>query len=270
MRQAASAAGVEISALAGVGVGAPGAVDASGGHARARREPARLGGRPFPVVAELGADLGVPVRIGNDVRVAVEAERVLGAGRTYRSFLGVWWGTGIGGALVLDGKLWLGRGSPASSGTSSWRWTAGAVPAAAAAASRPTPAVVRWSGARASSRSRSGRRSSSRSCEARSHPADERRVGDGARAGDAVADALFEEAVDALGAGVGSVQNLVDVDAVVVGGGLGTRLGEPYVAAHRRRPRTRTSSSPTVRRFVVLTELGDNGGGLGAALLVSG
>ena len=109
LREAAAAAGVEPGSLAGVGVGAPGEVDAKAGTlARA----GNLNGWDgvFPLADELGRDLGVRVALGNDVRVAVEAERLLGAGRTYRSFLGVWWGTGVGGALVLDGKLWLGRG----------------------------------------------------------------------------------------------------------------------------------------------------------------
>ena len=109
--EAASAAGVEPAELAGVGVGSPGEVDRDAGTvARAGNLPGW--NDPFPLVAALGKELGgVPVAIGNDVRVAVEAERVLGAGKTYRSFLGVWWGTGIGGAVVIDGKLWLGRGS---------------------------------------------------------------------------------------------------------------------------------------------------------------
>ena len=108
--EAATAAGVEPAELAGVGVGSPGEVDRDAGTV------ARAGNLPgwndaFPLAAALGEAVGVPVALGNDVRVAVEAERVLGAGRTYCSFLGVWWGTGIGGAVVIDGKLWLGRGS---------------------------------------------------------------------------------------------------------------------------------------------------------------
>ncbi|MBV8479807.1 MAG: ROK family protein, partial [Actinobacteria bacterium] len=110
IRDAAADAGVEVSELAGVGVGSPGEVDTEKGTvARAGNLPSWEG--EYAVAAELSAALGVPVRVGNDVRVAVEAERVLGAGRTYESFLGMWWGTGVGGGIVLGGKLWLGRGS---------------------------------------------------------------------------------------------------------------------------------------------------------------
>ena len=55
--------------------------------------------------------LGTEVRVGNDVQVATEAEFHLGAGREFQSLIGVFWGTGVGGGLVLDGKPWLGRGA---------------------------------------------------------------------------------------------------------------------------------------------------------------
>ena len=48
--------------------------------------------------------------VGNDVQVATDAEFQLGAGKPYRSLLGVFWGTGVGGGLILDGKPWHGRG----------------------------------------------------------------------------------------------------------------------------------------------------------------
>ena len=51
------------------------------------------------------------VSLGNDVQVATDAEAALGAGRDRRSLLGVFWGTGVGGGLVLGRKRWLGRGS---------------------------------------------------------------------------------------------------------------------------------------------------------------
>ena len=59
----------------------------------------------------LGDDIGTKVVLGNDVGVAVEAELRLGAGKPYDSFLGVFWGTGVGGGVVLDRKLWRGRGA---------------------------------------------------------------------------------------------------------------------------------------------------------------
>ncbi len=65
----------------------------------------------FPLGENLEKALGTEVRVGNDVQVATEAEFHLGAGREFQSLIGVFWGTGVGGGLVLDGKPWLGRGA---------------------------------------------------------------------------------------------------------------------------------------------------------------
>ncbi len=110
LRDAAAAAGEDPGALSGVGVGSPGAVDASAGTvANAGNLPGWSG--IFPVGEALGAQLGIPVALGNDVDVATLAEFELGAGRPYRSLLGVFWGTGVGGGVLLDGRLWHGRAS---------------------------------------------------------------------------------------------------------------------------------------------------------------
>jgi len=108
--EAAAAAKLETSALAGVGVGSPGSVDeAAGTVTQARNLPGWNG--TFELADALSDALGTPVKIGNDVQVAISAEFKLGAGRPYDSLLGVWWGTGVGGGVIIDRKLWLGRGS---------------------------------------------------------------------------------------------------------------------------------------------------------------
>ena len=87
----------------------PGSVnERTGVVSQARNLPGWEG--EFKLGAWLRDALGAPVRIGNDVQVATEAEFHLGAGRPYESMVGVFWGTGVGGGLVLDGKPWLGRG----------------------------------------------------------------------------------------------------------------------------------------------------------------
>ncbi len=111
LRAALDDAGVEPMGLAGIGVGAPGSIDAATGTVAPGAEHRRLGrcrsrsGRRSPPSSDR------PVRIGNDVNVAVEAERRFGAGRGFDSFLGVFWGTGVGGGIVIDGKQLVGRGS---------------------------------------------------------------------------------------------------------------------------------------------------------------
>jgi glucokinase len=84
---------------------------------------------------------------------------------------------------------------------------------------------------------------------------------------DKLARKLLDEAVEALGAGVASALNVLDVEAVIVGGGLGLRLGEPYCRRIEKAmmPHLFASDDPPA---VHLAELGDLGGAIGASLLI--
>jgi glucokinase len=69
-----------------------------------------------------------------------------------------------------------------------------------------------------------------------------------------------------LGAGIASAVNLIDPEAVIIGGGLGVRFGEKYVQriATRMHPHLFVPDRPPVMH---VAELGDLGGAIGAALL---
>ena len=84
---------------------------------------------------------------------------------------------------------------------------------------------------------------------------------------DPMAKKLLKRAVWALGSGIGSMVNALDVEAVIIGGGLGLRLGPPFVERIRDAmiPHLTAPENPPA---VLLAELGDLGGALGAALLV--
>jgi glucokinase len=109
IEEAAKSAGLNTSDLQGVGIGSPGVIDAeTGSVSTARNLPDWEG--TFPLAPALSDQIGAPAFVGNDVQVATDAEFKLGAGKPYRSILGVFWGTGVGGGLILDGRPWLGRG----------------------------------------------------------------------------------------------------------------------------------------------------------------
>src|SRR5664279_3387132 len=110
LREAAAEAGVKPDALEGVGVGSPGDADEKTGVVSSAKNLPDWEGS-FPLGETLKDKLGTEIRVGNDVQVATEAEFHLGAGREFQSLIGVFWGTGVGGGLVLDGKPWLGRGA---------------------------------------------------------------------------------------------------------------------------------------------------------------
>src|SRR5215208_2378172 len=93
-------------------------VDPDGAVVGQSRGPTPHEGGPPAVIKALASGLqdaakaaGVEPAELSGVGVAVDAEAKLGAGKDYASFLGVWWGTGIGGAVVVGGKRWLGRGA---------------------------------------------------------------------------------------------------------------------------------------------------------------
>ena len=73
-------------------------------------------GAPIRVAAGFKTLADTRAYVDNDVTVGVNAEYVLGAARRSKSLLGVWWGTGVGGGIVLHGEPWEGRGAAAELG----------------------------------------------------------------------------------------------------------------------------------------------------------
>ena len=266
LREAAQAAGMEPSALQGVGIGSPGAIDADAGTVSGARNLPGWGGT-YPLAATLGELLGTPVSLGNDVQVATDAEVALGAGCGFRSLLGVFWGTGVGGGIVLDGKPWLGRGAAGEIGhmvvkRDGRRCPCGRRGCLEAYAGR---AALE---ARAREQHAEGRKTDLFKL-MEHHGRTRLTSGIWARAldhGDKLATELIDEAVAALGAGIASAVNLLDCEAVVIGGGLGVRFSEPMVAriAQAMQPHLFVDERPLA---VKLVALGDLGGAIGAALL---
>lgn len=104
--EACAGAKISVKDLAGVGIGAPGAVDPGEGVVL---EAVNLRWKDLALAALLTKKLGVPVFLDNDVNVAVYGEHKLGAGRGASDLLGVWVGTGIGGGLILNNELYYGN-----------------------------------------------------------------------------------------------------------------------------------------------------------------
>lgn len=92
--------------LAGIGVGVPGIIYFDTGTLR--QSPNLPGWENFPVRREIESLLGVRVWLDNDANVAALGEHWLGAGRDVRSLCMLTLGTGVGGGLVFDGKIWRG------------------------------------------------------------------------------------------------------------------------------------------------------------------
>lgn len=271
VRQACADAHVEPGRLAGIGLGSPGAIDeAAGTVANAKNLPGWTEA-PVAVASELAAALGtdVPIRIGNDVDVATMAEFELGAAAQYDSLLGVFWGTGVGGGLIIGGAQHNGRGAAGEIGhmvvvIDGRRCPCGRKGCMEAYAGRKAMED------RARHLHEHKHRKTALFEIMRERERDRLTAGVWSRAldkGDKLAVELLEEAVAAIAAAAASAVNLLDPEAVVIGGGLGVKLGEPWVE------RVRTGMLPHLFRdddppAILLAGLGDLGGALGAALLV--
>jgi glucokinase len=267
LRAAASQAGADSSELDGVGVGSPGIVDSRRGIVTSARNLPDWEDS-FPLAGALAESLGTRVKIENDVQVATDAEFELGAGRPYRSLLGVFWGTGVGGGIILKGKPWLGRGGAGEIGHIVVKMDGPRCPCGRRGC------MEAYAGRKALEER--ARRRVEKGTKTDLFKIMEKRGRDRLTSGvwaralehdDKLAHKLIDEAVEALGAGVASALNTLDVEAMILGGGLGLRLGEPYCRRIEKAmmPHLFASDDPPA---VHLAELGDLGGAIGASLLI--
>ena len=253
----------------GVGIGFPGTVAGPQGKViRAVNLPA-FEGFPLGLGRVQLVKNGAHVRIDNDVRVAVVGEQRAGAGRPFRNFAGVFVGTGVGGGIVIDGKLRHGRGSAGEIGH----------------------VVVKDGGRRCGCGNRgcmeayAGRLSMERTAlrwvkkgkktvlfdlmkrKGRPHLASGI-ISDALAVNDKMTVRLIDEAVWALGVGLASVQNLLDLEAFIIGGGLGERLGQPFIdrIAKAMKPHLLRRDDPP---RLLQSQLGDLAGATGAAIIAT-
>ena len=244
LRDDALAVGLSVRAV-GIGVGE--LVDLQGNVASAQTIP----WRDVPVQKRF-ADLA-PAVVEADSRAAAFCEAKFGAGRNLRIFLYVTIGTGIGSSLVLDGVPYAGaRGSSgtlASSPLTTRCAECGTVLRPVLEQISSGPAIV-----------------------ARYNELARRSVANGeevlgaAAAGDRHAVHVVQIAAEALGATVGLLVNVLDPEAIVVGGGLGTAGGvfwERFVASTREHIWSETQRDLPI----AIAEYANNAGFVGAAAL---
>ncbi|WP_081952137.1 ROK family protein [Kitasatospora phosalacinea] len=233
-------------AVHGAGVVVPGIVDTD--HARATYS-ANIGWRDLPLAAVLEQRTGLPVALGHDVRAGGLAEARLGAARGARDALFVAIGTGISAAIIADGRLlsasgYAGeighlvvdpRGEPCACGAT------GCLEAVASAAAIAAAYTAR-SGTPVSGAAE---------------------VAALLTAGDRIAGAVWQRAVDGLATALAAVVTTLAPEVVVLGGGLAESDGL-LLAPLKRGLERRLSFHRTPR--LVTAELGDEAGSLGAGL----
>lgn len=235
--------------VGGVGVGAPGSIDFDKGVVL---EAPNLGWKNVPLVAMLREGLGVPIAIDNDVNCAVLGENTLGAGRHAPDALGVWVGTGVGGGIILDRRVYRGP-----------MGTAGEIGRTVLFPDNPPGSrLMEENCSRSAVADAIAERNGLR------EPPSSEDIARAYEANDEVVCAIADRAADLLGASVANTLSILSIPLVLLGGGLAEALGERYRARVERAIRADVfPGEPLGRVEVRLTELEENAGLLGAAML---
>ncbi len=242
VRAACDTAGITLDDVAAVGVSAAGAIDIPRGVILTAPN---LHWQDVPLRDILTAELGRPVALDNDVNGAVWGEYHLGAGRGKGDVLGVWVGTGVGGGLVLDGRLYHGD-----------RFTAGEIGHTVIdPAGNPGERTVEDLCSRTALRRVLGKQVATSA------------IAEAYRAGDPATCDLVNRSAELLGIAIANWVTLLSLDAVIIGGGITEALGEPYVK-HIRESFDRDVFPDELRSCeIAVTKLAADAGLLGAALL---
>ncbi|HEV8187325.1 MAG TPA: ROK family protein [Pyrinomonadaceae bacterium] len=251
------------SSIAAIGVAIPGLVNRQTDRVIAPRD------LPATTVEDLHGELmratGLRVELENDANAAAYGEYKVGAGRGARNLFYMMIGNGIGGAIILDGKLWTGASGFAgevghitidTEGIECVCGNTGCLETVASA-----PSIVRRARERLNRDSTS---SLSRLALNKSFTAED--VAHQAKDGDDFALMMIERTGKYIGTGVASVINLLNIELVVLGGGVmdaGALILNPIIQEVKRR-----AFQPCFEATeIVAAKLGLDGAPIGAALL---
>jgi glucokinase len=221
----------------------------------------------YPLAEEMRRVYNVPVRVDNDANAAALAEAKWGAGRGYRNFFYATVGTGIGTGIILDGRIFHGKtgaaaegghlgidrnGPVCNCGKRGCIETLAAGPAIARRARQKlekNPNSVLWEMAGGNIQTVSAEM-----------------VGRAHTANDSVAKEVMRETLDLLAYWLGSIIDLLEPDAIVIGGGVSSLL-VPFLDEIRERWRGACINPRPLDIPLVLAHYGENAGIAGAAAL---
>lgn len=259
--------GVSIERLAGVGVASPGAV-VDGTVGQAMNLPGWS--ERFGLAEVLQSDVGAPVRVVNDVTAAAVAEHRRGAARGCDHALLVWVADGVGGGMVMGGRIYEGAFGVAGEFGHTVIERGGAV-----CPCGRRGCVEAYAGRRAiehavrravdAGRGTSCFRVADDLDADHLTPAVLREARD---QGDRLVADLVDDGAEALGKGIASAVNLLDVERVVIGGPLAEALGDQFVHQVDAAARPNLFLQPP-RVQIRSAELGARAGAIGAALLAT-
>jgi glucokinase len=261
--QITASANIISSQLGGISVAAAGAIDSRRGIITL--SPNLSGWRDIPLGSIIEDRLGIRTWLLNDANAAALGEHYLGAGRGVDSLIYLAIGTGIGGAIIIDGKLYTGAcGGAGEIGhmtidTNGPRCECGNVGCLEQLAAGK--AIAR----EAKERLGSGERSTlTEAVAGKVENITAKEVAVAAQKGDPLAGEVINSAATYLGIGMVNLVNIFNPEMIVVGGGV-AKMGDLLLKPARQVVMERAFPESVAAVRIVTTELGDDAGLLGAA-----
>jgi glucokinase len=265
LEDALAKAGLQRGDLAAVGICSPGPCDIDAGVISSA--PNLPGWRDVPICRYLEERLGVPARLENDANAAALGEHVYGAGRGCRHLIYMTVSTGIGGGLIIDGRLYRGATGVAGElghmvidpdgplcGCGN-RGCLEALASGTAIAARGEELVAQGGSALlAKLVQEQGKLTAAI-------------VGQAAEAGDSASRDIIRRAGYYLGIGFASYVNIFNSEVIIIGGGL-AKLGELLLGPARAEMEARAMSEALKAVQLKLAELGDYVGVMGMIALL--
>lgn len=253
-------AGMTVKQLGGLGIGAPGAVDP---HRGVVLEAVNLRWNDVALSSILQDRLGIPVVVDNDVNVAVYGEWKMGSGQGVTELLGVWVGTGVGGGLILRGTLYEGALFTAGEightilfpGTPMGQRSLEQNCSRTAVADRLTKLI------------KSNHTSKLAEAVLAGEAIKSKLIADAYETGDALTRQVVDEVAYHLGIAIANCVTLLSLPRVVLGGGLTEAIGKPFVTEVKKSVKQYVFPDRCRQVDIVASELEDDAGLLGAALL---
>lgn len=257
-------AGISMNEVQSVGIGSPGSINPVEGKVMYAANFADF--RNVPMVDIMREKIDVPVYLDNDANVAALGESIYGAGEGSKNSIAITLGTGLGGGIIIDGKIFSGAffgggemghqvivadGVPCNCGRKGcWESYSAAT------------ALIRMGREKAAADAASVMNTYHDGDTSKLNAKD---VFDAADAGDAAAKAAIQEYSHYLAVGLANTINVFQPEYLIVGGGPSAQ-GEKLLAPVREEMKKEIFGGETSTK-IVIAKLGNNAGIIGASLL---
>lgn len=263
IRAALESAGREAGEVGAIGLGAPGPLDPDAGVILTTPN---LGWKDFAIASSLEGLVGRPVFLENDVKLAAFGEARRGACVGARSVVGLWFGTGVGGAIILDGHIHSGASKNAAEIGHHTVMAGG--PKCGCGVRGHLEAVASRTAVERDLREAVEKGKKTSLAKALSKKSGQIKGAQLRRAyeeGDEVVRKRIHSVAKYAGIGVANVLNMLSPERVVLGGGILEAFGDLILERIRKSARAHCFPIAYASSEIVLAQLGERAGVVGAA-----